>query len=126
MDHWAEHLLGGGGGERACVFAPRTNVAETDKEYEITLDLPGVKAEDVEVELKDDQLWITGERKQEVEENDKTFHRVERHYGRFQRVIGLNDDADTDAVDAKYEDGVLRISVAKSEAALPKRIEVKS
>lgn len=114
------------GGQEGAMFAPRANVAETEREYEITLDLPGLKPEEVNVELKENQLWVSGERRHEAEEKGKTYHRIEQAYGRFRRVIPLASQVKTDAIEAEYRDGVLRITVPKSEAAQPKRIEVKS
>ena len=114
------------GGRGALTFAPQANVAETERDYEITLDLPGMKPEDVNVELKENQLWISGERKHEAEEKGKTYHRIERSYGQFRRVIPLAAQVKTDAIEAEYHDGVLKIVVPKHEAAQPKRIEVKA
>jgi HSP20 family protein len=111
---------------REVIFAPRTNVAETETEYEITVDLPGMKAEDVDVELKDGHLWITGERKCEKEEKEKTYHRIERTYGQFRRVIPLEEKVKPEEICAEYKDGVLRLTVPKHEASLPKKITVKS
>lgn len=106
-------------------YNPLANVAETEKHYEITLDLPGLKPEDVHVEFKHGDLWISGERKEETEEKGKTYHRIERQYGEFRRVIRLGDDVNPDKVEAQYQDGVLRVTVPKSESSLTKRITVK-
>ena len=107
-------------------FAPRIDIAETDKAYEVSLDLPGMKAEDFNIEFKDGELWITGERKQETADQGKTFHRVERYHGQFRRVITLGTDVDADKVEATYRDGVLSLHVPKVEAVQPRRINVKS
>lgn len=107
-------------------FAPRINVAETDAAFEVSVDLPGMKPEDFSVELKEGQLWITGERRQETEEKGKTYHRVERQYGRFQRVIPLPAAVNAEKIEAEYKDGVLRITLPKDESAQPKRIPVKT
>lgn len=107
-------------------FAPRCNVAETDTAFEISVDLPGMKPDDFSVELKEGQLWISGERRQETEEKGKTYHRVERQYGRFQRVIPLPAAVNPDKIEAEYKDGVLRITLPKDESAQPKRIPVKT
>lgn len=126
MDELFEDIFGRDGGtEWLPAFAPRTNIAETDTHYEITVDLPGMKPEDFTVELKDGQLWISGERKQEKEEKGKTWHRVERQYGQFRRVFPLGSEVNADEVQAEYKDGVLRITVPKSESVRPRRIEVK-
>ncbi len=127
MDDLLEQFFGAeDGGREGVMFAPRANVAETEREYEITLDLPGLKPEEVNVELKENQLWVSGERRHEAEEKGKTYHRIERAYGQFRRVIPLTSQVKTDAIAAEYRDGVLRITVPKHEAAQPKRIEVKA
>lgn len=107
-------------------FAPRMNLAETENAYEVTCDLPGVKAEEVNIEFKDGQLWITGERKYEKEEQEKKYHRVERVYGQFRRVIALGTDVDAERIDANYKDGVLSVHVPKAEAVRPKKITIRS
>ena len=111
--------------ERSSWFNPLCNVSETDNEFEVSVELPGSKPDDFNVELRHGDLWITGERKQEHEESRKNWHRVERHYGQFQRVIRLGADVDPDQINAEYKNGVLRITVPKSETSRPKRIEVK-
>jgi len=110
--------------EESLSFAPDLNVAETENGYEVTVDLPGLKPEEVGVEFKDDALWITGERRHASEAKGKTFHRMERHYGTFGRVIRLGADVDPETINAAYTDGVLTITAAKTEAARPKRIAV--
>ena len=123
------HRFGGGedGGEMApAQWAPRLNVSETDTEYEVVVDLPGLKPEEVSVELRQGDLWVTGERKSETEQKGKTWHRVERSYGQFRRVVRLGDDVAPDKVTAEYKDGVLQIVVPKAEQAKTKKIEIKS
>jgi len=105
-------------------FAPRTTVAETDNAYEVEADLPGMKPEDVQVEMRGNELWLTGERKQEKEEKGKNFHRVEQEYGRFERVIPLAAPVSGDKIKAHYQNGVLKVTVPKSEAARPKRVPI--
>lgn len=106
-------------------FSPLANVAETDGEYEIIVDLPGLKPDDFNVEMRNGDLWITGERREEHEEKQKNWHRIERRYGQFRRVIPLRQDVDPEKVNAEYRDGVLKITVPKVETAKPKRIAVK-
>jgi HSP20 family protein len=106
-------------------FAPDTNLAETDSQFEVTLDLPGMKPEDFNLEFNDGQLWITGERQQEEEEKGKTYHRVERSYGHFRRGISLGPDVDPEKIEATYKDGILTVVVPKAPAACPRKIEVK-
>lgn len=114
--------LHGGGGE----FLPRTDVAETETEFEVTAELPGLKPEELSIELKDGDLWITGEKKDEREDRGKTYHRVERHYGQFCRVVSLPAVVDAQAVKAEFKDGVLHVHVPKTESAKPRKIEIKS
>ena len=105
-------------------FAPRTSVAETDTQYEIEVDLPGMKPEDFQVEMRGKELWVTGERKQEKEEKGKNYHHIEQEYGRFERVIPLAAPVSEDKIQAHYKNGVLKVAVPKSEAVRPKRVTV--
>ena len=106
-------------------WAPLVDITEDDKEYLIKAELPDVKKDEVKVTLENGVLTITGERKFEKEEKGKKYHRVERAYGSFVRSFTLPDDADANKVNAEFKDGVLKVHVAKSEAAKPKQIEVK-
>jgi HSP20 family protein len=107
------------------VLVPKANLAETEKSFDVTLELPGVKPEDVRVELRNGELWITGEKKEEKEEKGKTYHRIERRYGEVRRTIALPAAVKESQLDAQFKDGVLRITMPKAEQALPKKIEVK-
>jgi HSP20 family protein len=106
-------------------WAPLVDIAEDDKEYLITAELPEVKKEDVRVTTENGVLTVTGERKFEKEEKNRKWHRVERSYGSFARSFALPDDGDATKVNAEFKDGILKVHVAKSEAARPKQIEVK-
>jgi len=117
---------GNGGTHHLAQWSPQLNVSESDQSFEITVDLPGVKPEDIDVELKQGELWICGSRKEEMEEKGKTWHRVERFCGDFRRVIRLGNDVDPDHVDADYRDGVLHVTVPKTENAQAKKITIKS
>ena len=106
-------------------WMPVVDIAEDDKEYLITAELPEVKKEDVKVTVENGVLTITGERKFEKEETNKKWHRVERSYGSFARTFALPDNGDAAKVNAEFKDGMLKVRIAKSEAARPKQIEVK-
>ena len=106
-------------------WMPLVDIAEDDKEYVITAELPEVKKEDVRVTMENGVLTFTGERKFEKEEHNKKWHRVERSYGSFARSFALPDDGDAAKVNAEFKEGILKVRVAKSEAARPKQIEVK-
>jgi HSP20 family protein len=107
------------------VFAPPCDVSETEKEFEVKVELPGMKPEDVTVEVKNGELWISGKKEEEKEEKGKTYHRVERRYGEFRRVIPLG-EVEVEKIGAKFHDGVLKVTVPKVEEIKPKRIEVKA
>jgi HSP20 family protein len=120
-----ERFLTTGGAARGIqVFAPRTTVAETDDGYEVEVDLPGMKPEEVHVEMRGNELWLTGERKQEKEEKGKNYHRIEQEYGRFERVIPLATPVSDDKIKAHYHNGVLKVTVPKSKAVRPKRVAI--
>lgn len=104
-------------------YTPHANLAETEKSYELTLDLPGISAEDVSVELNDDQLVVSGERKAIVEDG-KTYHRVERRYGKFRRALTIPVPVNEEAISAEYKDGVLTVTLPKSEKVKPKKITI--
>lgn len=105
-------------------FVPHTNIAETPEKLEVTVELPGMKPEEFKVEVHAGELWVTGEKKEEKEEKGKTFHRVERRYGEFKRVIPLPANVNPEQVVAEYKEGVLRIAVPKTEEAKGKTIPV--
>jgi len=105
-------------------WAPSADISETDTAYLIKGEIPGVKKEDVKVTIQDGMLTIQGERKQEKEEKGKKFHRVECSYGSFMRSFRVPDDADENSVKAEFKDGMLNVTLAKSEKAKPKAIEV--
>jgi len=107
------------------VWLPHVNLSETENAYLVAVDLPGMTRDEINVEVVQGDLWITGERRQESEESGKTFHRVECAYGTFRRMIRLGDAVDSARVDAEYKEGVLRITVPKVEAAKPHRIEIR-
>lgn len=105
-------------------FSPRIDISETDQQYLINVELPGMKRDDIEVSLDNGRLNISGERKFEEEEEGKTFHRVETRYGSFSRSFQLPDNIDEDSISAKYEDGLLNISVDKAQEEVKKKIEI--
>ena len=106
-------------------WLPRVDVLESDEALEVKVDLPGIKPEDVDISITEDRLTVKGEREEEKETNDKTYHRVERNYGSFYRAIPLPPGADRDKVSAASENGVLTVTVPKIAAAKAKTIKVK-
>lgn len=106
-------------------WSPLVDITEDEKEYVIKAELPEVKKEDIKLNVQDDVVTITGERKYEKEEKGKKYHRVERSYGSFMRSFTLPENADGTKVSAEYKDGLLMVRLPKSEKAKPKSIEVK-
>jgi HSP20 family protein len=106
-------------------WSPLVDITEDEKEYLIKAEIPEMKKEDIKLNVHDDVLMITGERKYEKEEKDKKYHRVERAYGSFMRSFTLPEDADGSKVNAEYKDGLLKVHLPKAEKAKPKAIEVK-
>ncbi len=105
-------------------WMPTADISETDAAYLIKAEVPGVNKENVKVTIQDGLLTIQGERKQEKEEKDKKFHRVECSYGSFMRSFRVPDDTDESAVKADFKDGMLNVTLPKSAKAKPKAIEV--
>jgi HSP20 family protein len=114
---------------RSASLAPRIDVEEDDDSYEITVELPGMKQEDIQVELNSNMLTISGEKRASFDDRGEKKRRSrwsERSYGRFTRSFTLPHDADPDRLEARFTDGVLTISIPKSEEAKPRSIQIGS
>ena len=109
----------------ATAWTRRMNVAETETEYSVSLELPGIPPEEVRVEIEDGHLLISGKVEDETTDEGKYFHRMERRTGEFRRVFALPDEVDAEKIDAHFEHGILRVSLPKAEKARPQRITVK-
>jgi HSP20 family protein len=110
----------------ARALQPALDVHENDKQYTVTVELPGSKRDDVTVELHDNVLTIRGEKKSEREEKKEHARYVERRFGSFSRSFTLPSDALVDKIDASFAEGVLTLTVPKSEEAKPRTIAIKS
>ena len=108
-------------------FIPTVNTREADDAYYIEVDLPGVKKEDISIDVNDNILTISGERKVEDERKEDEFYRVESVYGKFERSFSLPEDVDVDKIEAKAENGVLIVKIPKAQSIdkAPKKIEIK-
>lgn len=111
--------------QRAPMSVP-LDMYETDDQVVVTAELPGIKPEDVDIRVTGNTLSIKGEVKQEEEETRGSVHYRERHYGAFQRIVALPSNVDTNKIDATFENGVLKVTAAKTEEAKPRQIEIKS
>lgn len=107
-------------------FTPSVNTREGDYAYHIEVDLPGVKKEDIKVEVKDNRLTICGERKTKEEVKKDDYYRMESSYGKFERSFTLPDNVDGENVSAATKDGVLEVVLPKKERnGTSKQVEVK-
>jgi HSP20 family protein len=113
-------------GESGVMFewSPSADISETEKEYLIRAELPGMKKEDVKVTVGDGVLTIEGERKQQKDEKSERFHRVETHYGSFTRTFSLPDNVKSDQIRCESKEGVLTVHIPKTEQKKPKEIQV--
>lgn len=113
--------------DRAAGFLrPAMDVIENENNVEIRIDLPGMKPEDVQVEIENQTLTISGEMGDTVERDGDRYHYRERSYGSFQRSLRLPNTLDAENIDARFENGVLSIAIPKQPQAKPKQITVKS
>ena len=113
----------GSNGQAQIAWAPHVDVEETDKEFLIKADLPGVDPKDVDIQVVDNVLTVRGEKKEQKEEK-KNFHRVERFAGSFYRAISLPTGADAEKVAATSTNGVVTISIPKRPESQPKKIAI--
>lgn len=105
-------------------WAPRVDIVEQDGVYELAADLPGLKKEDIKIEIEGDILTLRGEKKLAEEKKDKNYRLCERYYGEFVRTFMLPENVDRDKIVAEFKDGVLKLEIPKTAAAKPKQIEV--
>jgi len=102
-------------GAMAHAYRPQIDVYGDANCYEIKLDVPGMAESDLSLEIKDDVLVIRGQKQEQSEDKDKHYYRVERSYGAFQRTLALPDDANTEAIEARLDNGVLRLEIPRRE-----------
>ena len=115
---------GGNGGSQVRRWVPAMDLVETDAHFVLRADLPGLREEDVAIELEDSVLTLSGERKAEHEEKQEGFYRVERAFGRFSRSLTLPKGIDPEAVTASFSNGVLEVRIPKPEVRKPRKISI--
>jgi len=111
--------------ETTSFFRPSVDVLESESAFEIHLSIPGLKKKEISIDLKNDVLTISGERKQKEEKKEAKYHIGEIRYGKFSRTFRLPENVNSDAIEATFNDGVLELSIPKSEAQKPKSISIK-
>ena len=110
-----------GGGE----WLPSLDVSETKNELVVKAEVPGMDPKDIDISLSDGMLTIKGEKKQEKEEKEADYHLVERSYGAFTRSVQLPKEVQSEKINASYKNGILKITLPKSEEAKKKEIKIK-
>jgi HSP20 family protein len=113
------------GGAESC-FSPPVDIAETDRVIEVRMDIPGMTGKDIDVQVHQNVLTISGQRKEEKEEKGKKFHRIERLIGRFSNSINLPTPVKEAEVAAEYRNGVLLVTLPKTVDSRSRTIEVKA
>ena len=124
FDGFFSGRLGNGGSTRRWI--PAMDLVETDDHLVLRADLPGMDEDDLEIEVKDGALTISGERKAEHEEKTEGFYRVERAFGSFSRSLSLPDGIDAEKVSANFDRGVLEVKIPKPERTKPHRVQIGS
>ena len=131
MSPMLAHALGlhaqqqGSGRATTTAWAPALDISERKDAYLVTVELPGVEPDDLQITLEDGLLTIQGERHFAHDSTEQQFHRVERRYGAFRRSITLPAQVQAEQIEASFDNGVLQIMVPKMEEAKPKRIQVR-
>jgi HSP20 family protein len=120
IDRFFDESLSRSGGA-AYSFVPRVDIVENDNAFEIHVAVPGMNKEDFKLDLNDNYLTVSGERKFTKEQKDKNFHSVETQYGTFSRSFSLPENVDAAKVNAKYVNGILEITVPKDEKKILKK-----
>lgn len=112
--------------ERAGEWSPCVDVFETDKEFVIKADLPGLDKKDVEIEVKNNILTIKGEKKKESELKEGNYYVLERSFGTFSRSFNMPDIADTQKTSAKFKNGILELKIPKKESVKPVKVKIEA
>ncbi len=114
------------GRERSAPWMPALDVYETEDKLVVTVELPGIEPEDVEVSVEDSTLTVSGKREFSSEVKEEHYHRIERRYGTFSRAVALSQTADTRKIEATFDKGVVTIEVPKVERAKSRRVPIKA
>jgi HSP20 family protein len=122
FDRFFETRPANGGAARR--WLPAMDLVETEDSLVLRADLPGMTEDDVDIEVKDGTLTVSGERRSESEDKKEGYHRVERAFGRFSRALSLPDGIDASKISAAFDNGVLEVTIPKPEETKPTRIEI--
>lgn len=122
---WPRRAAKSGGSTGVTEWSPQVDIAETPEAFTIKAELPEVDKDDVKVSIDNGVVTLQGERKQEKEQKDKTYHRIERFYGSFSRSFSLPENVKADAATANFKDGVLTLTLPKTAPSQPRQVTVK-
>lgn len=113
--------------DRSQFLRPQVDIGANEKEYSITIEVPGINEKDVKIEVSENTMTIRGEKRQEKEEDSKEFYRMERSYGSFQRVLSLPDDAEKNEINATFKNGVIYVTMPRKALSKSsgKKIEIR-
>ncbi|MEJ2366956.1 MAG: Hsp20/alpha crystallin family protein [Acidobacteriota bacterium] len=106
-------------------WIPAADLKEEENQFTVSLEVPGMKKEDIEINMENNVLTVRGERKFQSESQKENYHRIERAYGKFSRSFSMPTHVNSDAIAASYKDGMLEIVIPKAEESKPKRIAIK-
>jgi HSP20 family protein len=120
-----DFLRGFGGPMSNREVFPVADVKEDENKYTITLETPGIDKKDIKITMKDSSLLIEGKKKEEKKEENESYLRVERSYGNFRRVFNFDSQLDSKKVNAEFKDGILTVTLPKTEKEKPKEIDIK-
>ena len=116
--------LGGNGGTGVSTWLPPVDIHEAEESLVLAFDLPGMKEDEIQIELDDNVLTVSGQRERQEERKDDSYYRYERRFGSFSRSVALPAGVNEETIEANYENGVLEIRVRKPEEYKPKRIQI--
>ena len=125
MENQLERIFNGAPAGRSTDWMPPVDIHETNDAYVLEADLPGLKKEDIEVQVVEDRITLKGTRKREENAESKGYRRYERAVGQFERSFRIAGGVDASKVEAKFEHGVLTVTLPKPEEAKPRQIDVK-
>jgi HSP20 family protein len=124
MNRLFDGFFGGAANDQHRRWIPAMDLVETEDHLVLRADLPGIEEDDVDIEVKDGLLTVSGERKSEHEEKSEGFYRVERAFGSFSRSLTLPQGIDTDSISADFDRGVLEVKIPKPEERKPTRVQI--
>ena len=125
MNRMFDSFWGDRTGEDDGMLMPPVDVTEKEDKFTVSVELPGLKKDDIKLSLRNNVLTISGSKKRESESKNDRFHRIERSFGTFCRTINLASSVDASKIDADFKDGILTVNLPKVEEAKPKEISIK-